>query len=130
MSEPGLSLELTRTPRPSSPVYPQQRVMFTCITRESAIQVWRVDDYTVAGDTIEFLSSDPQGRIITRPSLYDSEIIATLTCVDQENLTLESTLSIIISPRPLTFNVTCVNNGLRKRDNITIHVLGKLELIS
>ena len=130
MLESGPRLELTRTPGSSSPVYPQQRVIFTCITRESGIQVWRMDDYIVAGDTIEFLLRDLQGRIITRHSLYDSEIIATLTCVDQENLILESTLSIVISPRPLTFNVTCVNNALGMRDSITLNVLGKLELIS
>ena len=130
MTESGPRLELIRTPTSSSPVYPQQRVTVTCTTRESGIQVWRIDNYIVAGDTIEFLSRHLQETVITKTSIHDSEIIATLTCVDQENLILESTLSIVISPRPSTFNVTCVNNAWSIRDSITLHVLGKLELIS
>ena len=122
----GPRLELNST---SILAYPEQTVKLTCTTRGSPILAWRSDDYMVAGDLIEFLSTQAQGSIINKTSTYNSEIVATLTCVDQANLVLESTLLIVASPRSSTSNITCINNGLGMRDSITLRVLGKKNMI-
>lgn len=118
----GPLLELTST---SNPVYPQQQVTFTCVTRDSPTLAWRCHDYLGTGSLIEFVLVDTIGESRTVTSPYNSTVTATLTDVDSENRVLASTLRIIASPRRPASNVTCINVGQSLRKDITLGVFGK-----
>ena len=121
----GSDLELTSTSN-GNPVYPEQEVTFTCVTRGSPTLAWSSIHYIGEGVLMEFLSINTQGT--TKTSIFNNETIGTLTHVDGSALELESTLRIVISPMYTISTVSCISVGHNLRKNITLHVLGKKNL--
>ena len=92
-----------------STAYPQQTVVFTCVTNGSSILVWSSDDYIGNQRDITFTIVDSPGLI-----LHSGTTVATLVSVtgDRE-VVLESTLEIIASSQFPMSSVACrdVDNG-------------------
>ena len=120
----GPPLELTSTSN-GNPVYREQVVTFTCVTRGSPTLAWSSDDYIGEGALVELLSIDTQGT--ARASTYNNNTIATLTCNngDDQTFVLESTLHILVLPVHSTSTVSCHNVGQNLREDIMFRVFGK-----
>ena len=118
----GPDLELNAT---SNPAYPEQGVIFTCITRRSPTLAWRCDDYLGTGALIEFVLVDAEGKTTTMTSVYSSDVTAILTDRDSANHVLASTLRIVAALGQSLSNITCINVGQRLRKDIILRVLSK-----
>ena len=118
----GPDLELSTA---SNPVYPDQGVIFTCITRRSPILAWRCDDYLGEGVLIEFIEVDVQGKTTIMTSVYNSNVTAMLTDKNSANHMLRSTLHIIAAPGQSLSNITCINVGQSLRKDIILSVFSE-----
>ena len=104
--------------------YPGQRVVFTCVTRNSTILEWQSDEHVgTDGDDIQIYSVGSRVNVtsVTIPTTY-----AIRDSVSMENGITEivSQLIITASDRFLISSVTCGINSLGPRQTISFNTTG------
>ena len=120
-------ITLTSTVSREEIVCPGEEVIFTCITRESAIIIWMSTTMSYIGDQIEFTTENMVNE--TRRSSIDSNTVATLVKNIIENGTqvLESQLQIVMSSVSLNPSITCIHGSNNIPVTSIFHVLGELQ---
>ena len=106
--------------------YPEQAVMFRCVTINSPILAWSSPEYIGEnGVQLELLSVNTPG--ITMTSQIDSNTVAILSNVTTEDgqTVIESNLRVVVSARFQISLVSCHNVGQGTVNSITFEVLGE-----
>ena len=103
---------------------PGEEIIFTCVTRGSAVISWTSDEYIGRGDSLTFSTLDNLGE--THTSTINPDVVATFVSDNNDGGTrvLESQLHIITSllfPNP---SVTCVHSSDSTRHTVSFHVPG------
>ena len=104
--------------------YPGQRVIFTCVTRNSTILEWRSNEHVgIDGDDIQIYSVGSRDNVtsVTIPSTYASRISVTM---ENGVTVIVSQLIITASNRFPTSSVTCGINSLGPRQTISFNTTG------
>ena len=106
---------LTSTLSPDRIAYPLEKVNFTCTTRGAEIQEWYSDEY---------ITSEVDNRIQLHEGRHTGRgraANATIISIETENgmKVIVSELCIITSSEYLMPTVSCGNNGLGMRENLT-----------
>ena len=130
-SSPAVSSQLVTVTSDISPgdvLCPEEKVNFTCTTRETMILAWTSNEYI--GNQLEFNSRDNVDEI--RRGAIDSNTIAILVSKSVENdniVVLVSQLRITVSSISLNPSVTCIHNRDNLRDVFSFQVLGIYDYI-
>ena len=94
--------------------YPSMKITFTCTTRGANIQEWFSNEYiTGTDDRIQL----HEGRLTGNGRAANATIISVAT--ENGTKVIVSELCIRTSSQYLMPTVSCGNNGLRVRENIT-----------
>ena len=106
--------------------YPQQKVVFTCVTWNTTILEWRSNDYIGEGSHDIQISSAGDNNV-TR-SLLNPDTYATRVSVSVEDgvAVIVSQLFITATEQFPTSSVTCRINGQGPRQIISFNILGIL----
>ena len=105
---------------------PQQKVVFTCKTKNSTILEWQSDEHIgTGGDSIPIYSVGPRDNVT---SGGNSNTYATRVNVSTEGgiTVIVSQLHIIASDQFPTSSVTCRINGQGLRESITFTTTGTI----
>ena len=101
-------------------VYPRQKLVLTCNTRNSAILVWRSPEYIGLGNQLVFTSTNTLQRTASHGSV-------TATLDDVTQTMMKSTLYITVSDSSIltSFTISCHNVDHSENASITFHISGK-----
>ena len=106
--------------------YPQQQVIFTCVTRGTAILEWRSEEHIGTGsDSLQFLSFERPGHRKSKP--HNPSTVATLVSVSTDSGVTEitSNLLIIASSQFPVSSVMCGDSGHTTSNITTFHTSGQ-----
>ena len=105
--------------------YAQQRIIFTCVTRNSTILEWQSDEHIgTDGDDIQIYSVGNRINVtsVTIPTTYATRVNVTM---ENPGITvIVSQLIITASDRFPISSVTCGIKGLGPRQTITFNTIG------
>ena len=105
--------------------YAQQRIIFTCVTRNSTILEWQSDEHIgTNGDDIQIYSVGSRVNVtsVTIPTTYATRVNVTM---ENPGITvIVSQLIITASDRFPISSVTCGISGQGPRQTITFNTIG------
>ena len=110
--------------------YTQQRIIFTCVTRNSTILEWRSNQHIgTDGDDIQIYGVGNRVNVtsVTIPTTYATRVSVT---IKNPGITvIVSQLFITASNRFPTSSVTCGINGQGPRQTISFNTIGTIACI-
>ena len=105
--------------------YPGQRVVFTCVTRNSSILEWRSDEHIgTDGDDIQIYSIGTDRDNVTSVTIPTTYATRDSVTMDNGITVIVSQLFITASDRFPTSSVTCGINSLGPRQTISFNTIG------
>ena len=113
------NVTLTSTLNDDLTAYPQQIVIFTCVTIGSGILEWSSNKYIGQGEMWQFTSIRCHGENRTGNDPNTVAICDSATPVDGGQTMIVSQLSIVASVSYPTSTVSCSNNGGGGKMSIT-----------
>ena len=107
--------------------YAQQRVVFTCVTRNTTILEWESNDYIgEGGHDIQIFSAGDNKLNVTSLSNPDTYATRVSVIVEDGVTVIVSQLFITASEQFPTSSVTCRIDGQGPRKTISFNILGIL----
>ena len=115
------NIVLTSTLNGRSIAYPQEVVVFTCVTRGASVLAWSSDEFIGEDIQLQFTSLDRQGSIIHGETAFASLVSVTI----ENEIVLKSTLQITASSQFPTSSVACRHIDGARINSITFSIAGE-----